>query len=357
MALFDLTPKESPRELYGREAELEEFVRLLKARRWVIVLGPRMVGKTSLIKAANPALQKIGFKTIYVNLWGVRGTRGFLTSLLRGMSAKGTLEKIKEFLGRIEGISIGPGGISISVCKKPFSTVWNVLDMLGRSGQDFIIELDEVQELSAISGQLHRMLGNIFSTYRNLLFVFTGSMFGLIRTLLEPEASSPLFGRPPARLHLKPFAEDAALNFLRAGFKECELKVEERCLKEAVERLDGIPGWLTLYGNLVAIQRLEHEKALEQAICEGQKIVRDELEHFLERRDKDAYLTVLKAITSPASWSEIRRALEQRKGSVNDATVHNILENLKASMLIQEENGLYRIVDPMLRSFLLSSTF
>jgi AAA+ ATPase superfamily predicted ATPase len=65
--------------------------------------------------------------------------------------------------------------------------------MRWRSGRDFVIELDEVQELAAISGQLHKMLGNIFSTYRNLLFVFTGSMFGLIRTLLEPEASSPLF--------------------------------------------------------------------------------------------------------------------------------------------------------------------
>lgn len=88
------------------------------------------------------------------------------------------------------------------------------------------------------------------------------------------------------------------MDFLRAGFKEFGLRIEERFLEEVVERLDGIPGWLTLYGNLVAIQKLEHERALQQAIYEGQKIVREELEHFLEKRDREAYLTVLGTVTS-----------------------------------------------------------
>jgi ABC-type phosphate/phosphonate transport system ATPase subunit len=51
--LFDLKPKDEPGELFGREAELDRMAELLKAGNWVVVLGPRMVGKTSLIKAAN----------------------------------------------------------------------------------------------------------------------------------------------------------------------------------------------------------------------------------------------------------------------------------------------------------------
>ena len=54
--LFDLNPKESPRELFGREKELDELIRLIKARRWVALLGPRMVGKTSIVKVANTRL-------------------------------------------------------------------------------------------------------------------------------------------------------------------------------------------------------------------------------------------------------------------------------------------------------------
>jgi len=35
LSLFNLNPKESPKELFGREKELDELVRLIKARRWV----------------------------------------------------------------------------------------------------------------------------------------------------------------------------------------------------------------------------------------------------------------------------------------------------------------------------------
>jgi hypothetical protein len=42
MPLFNLNPKESPKELFGRERELKELIHLIKAKRWVAVLGPRM---------------------------------------------------------------------------------------------------------------------------------------------------------------------------------------------------------------------------------------------------------------------------------------------------------------------------
>jgi len=92
-------------------------------------------------------------------------------------------------------------------------------------------------------------------------------------------------------------------------------------INETVERLDGIPGWLTLYGNNITVRRLPHQEALEETISEGIKIVEDELNHFLDGRDRTAYLAALKA-AAPVHWNEIRGAIEIRKGSpVNDATV------------------------------------
>jgi len=66
LSLFNLNPKEFPRELFGSEKELDELVRLVKARRWIAILGPRMVGKISLIKAANVKLEKMGAKATNV---------------------------------------------------------------------------------------------------------------------------------------------------------------------------------------------------------------------------------------------------------------------------------------------------
>jgi hypothetical protein len=40
---------------------------------------------------------------------------------------------------------------------------------------------------------------------------------------------------------------------------------------------------------------------------------------------------------------------------VNDATVYNVLEALKASMLIDEQEGVYKVNDPVLRTLLLTA--
>lgn len=330
---------------------------MIKAGRWVAVLGPRMVGKTSLIKVANTRLEDAGIKAVYVNLWGAKRTQGLLNALAHGLnSEKGLLQKIKDAVGRIDGVSFGSGSISISVSKKPMTTMWDLLATIGRQGGNCVIELDEVQELSVISGHLLKLLANVFNTYPNIVFIFTGSMFGLMKTLLEPGSSSPLYGRSPAKLFLQPFKRKRATDFLKKGFAEYRVTVREELINEAVERLDGIPGWLTLYGNNVAVRRLPHQKALEETVSEGVKIVKDELEHFLDGRDKVAFLAALKAAATSARWKEIKGAVETRKGyAVNDATVYNILESLKAAMLINEREKVYRVNDPMLRTLLLTS--
>ncbi|HDJ26710.1 MAG TPA: ATP-binding protein, partial [Aciduliprofundum sp.] len=50
--LFDLRPKEKRGDLFDREKELDAIVRGLECHPIVLVLGPRRVGKTSLIRVA-----------------------------------------------------------------------------------------------------------------------------------------------------------------------------------------------------------------------------------------------------------------------------------------------------------------
>ena len=91
--------------------------------------------------------------------------------------------------------------------------------------------------------------------------------------------------------------------------------------KVVEERLDVIPGRLTLYGNNVAVRKLPLDKALDETVAEGLKIVRDELNHFLKGRGKQAYLSALKAAATRARWSEVKGAMAARRGSsVNDGT-------------------------------------
>jgi AAA+ ATPase superfamily predicted ATPase len=353
--LFDLTPKDSPEDLFGREKELTELVRLIEAGRWVTVLGPRMVGKTSLIKAARVKLNR---PTIYVNLWGTRGIQGLLNALVQSINSSMSLSrKIRDAAGRIEGLSVGPTGLSVAIPRRPLTTLWNLLDLLGRQDENLVIELDEVQELSNVSGQLLKVLANIFNTHPHVVFVFTGSMFGLIRTLLNPASSqSPMYGRPPAELFLQRFDKTQAADFLKQGFKECKAKPPSNLVTEEVQaKLDGTPGWLTLYGNNVAVGKLSPEAALQKTVEQGLRVVREELEHFLEGRDRLLHVAALSAMVSPAKWSDVKGRIEVSRGTpVSDSTVQSVVKSLEDGLLIEHKEKVYQIADPMMQALLLS---
>ncbi len=101
---------------------------------------------------------------------------------------------------------------------------------------------------------------------------------------------------------------------------------------------------------------MPHQVALKEAVTEAEKIVNDEVEHFLQRRDRTLYIAVLKAAANSARWREIKAATETAKGNaVNDSSIGNTIENLLAAMLITEKEKVYEVTDPMLRMLLRSS--
>lgn len=355
--LFDLRPKEQREELFGRNAELSEILRLLEAGRWVAVLGARMTGKSSIIKTAGTELSKQSFRFMYVNLLGVRSIDGFISAIADAINrSKTLLDKAKDFLSLVEGVRIGIGGLSLTVprAKRPVRTAFEIFSALGSTKERIVVALDEVQELSSVSRPLLELLGRLFATHRNLLFLFTGSQFGLMRTLLEPGAESPLYGRPPAKIILQPFDTKTATEFLRCGFLELGMTMGETEIEEVLERLDGIPGWLTLYGSKAGVEKLPHAAALEEAVKDAEKIVVSELRNFLASRNKELYIAVLRAAAYGARWGDLKRAVEARVGVVNSARLAAALRSLKATMLLDEEEGLYRIIDPIVRKAVLT---
>ncbi|MEM3031834.1 MAG: hypothetical protein QXK39_02830 [Nitrososphaerota archaeon] len=70
--------------------------------------------------------------------------------------------------------------------------MWDLVAATGKQAGDCVVELDEF-EPSVISGHLLKLLANIFNTYPNMVFIFTGSIFSLMKTLFEPKSTSPLY--------------------------------------------------------------------------------------------------------------------------------------------------------------------
>ena len=313
--LFDLRPKERLKDLFDREEEYEKLSKLVGSGRWVAILGKRMTGKTSLAKTF--AKENGG---IYVNLLGAGGIEGFARRL--GAAGGFRLEEI---------------GIDLKV----IHLRWGKLaEELFEKFSDKIIVLDEVQDIT--SPHLLKLLKYVWDTYR-VRIVFSGSYIGLMKRILEPSHTSPLYGREPAKLVLKTFTPELSKNFLLEGFKQYRMKFKLEEIEEAVEKLNGYVGWLTYYGNFRCVEKMNHQESLQQTIRRGVAIIKKELENFLKNRNRNLYVRVLRMAARGVRWSELKREL-----NVNSKVLRDVLRTLSDIMILDAENGYYQISDPII---------
>ncbi len=300
--LFDLHPKESRDELFGRDEEVEYVKRQVRAGNWVVIGGQRGIGKTSLMKVVLNELSREGFSAIYVNArGGVTTLRDLLTILVNEVNRTRLRLRLNVSLNFI----VGSAGITLSRGSRVFNSL---LELLLSIDENTVIGLDEVQELSRVTGQFLRILGNVFMSNPRVSFIFTGSYVGLVKTLLKPNPpeSPPLYGRPPVEVKLRPFSDELSREFLRrGGFRE--LGIQFNAFDTVIDRLDGVVGWLTLFGNYHGVRGLGVDEALRETINEGGvKIMVNEIEHFLEdKANKALYLAILSALRVVNRWKDI----------------------------------------------------
>ena len=97
--LFNLRPKKRPEELFGRDSELEEVLRLVKLGSWIVVLDLGWWVSPVFSRSLERFSRSKGYRALYLSLWGVRGFGEFLLALLDVLnSARPLLERLKEGL-------------------------------------------------------------------------------------------------------------------------------------------------------------------------------------------------------------------------------------------------------------------
>lgn len=318
----------------------------------MVVLGPRMVGKTSLVKAVRASLRRPG---AYVNLWGVRSVQGLVEGLISGLNESASLRaRLVRAARRVDGFTVSPTGLAVAASRPPLKTAWDLLNLLGTENRDCVVVLDEVQELSSNSGVLLKLLGNVFNSRPNIVFVLTGSLVGLSRTLLEPTTASPLYGRAPVSLALGPFDRSTSAQFLVRGAREAGIKLSPDAIAPAIDGpLDGTPGWLTLYGNHMVVQKLSPDRALVETIREGKKAAEADVARFLSSREISLYWPALKSIAAGASWGMVREFMHRATGQdVNDGKVQRVIRALESNYIARRVENRYECIDPMVGTYL-----
>jgi AAA+ ATPase superfamily predicted ATPase len=336
MKLFDTEPKSDPRSLYGREKELEMLVRYLKQKDWIILLGPRRIGKTSLAKCA---VTKLGYKSIVID---ARENNNFEQSLIKSL---------KDYEGSLNikaGVKMPNFPVKLEIdYNRKFSTE-NLSIMLKKAGR-LIVLVDEAQWLHN-PRRVNMLLSYIYDTYHDrITFVITGSMIGVMRSIVDPGARSPLYGRAITKMEVKRWGSSLSIGFLKSGTKEIGLEMNDKIGLNVEEKLDGLPGWLTLFGyNYAHIKN--PNAALTETIKEAKKVVSQEIESIT---DLGMGPKRLGQILQELAKEPMRFTKLSDSTGFSNAVLSRHINSLERLGYIEKNNGdEYLISDPILADYI-----
>ncbi|AFL95959.1 hypothetical protein CL1_1763 [Thermococcus cleftensis] len=347
--LFNPRPKTRREELYDRRDELERVEDgLRKGLGLVTILGIRRLGKSSLLNVALNELPygsvKIDARKVYSEFGNV--PREALAKLiLEGFLKRSGKERARELARSIRGVRLLGFGVEVEVERGV--NLYDLLERINSLGERFVIAIDEAQYLRFSNSRYPELIAWAIDELENVSFVLTGSEVGLLEDFLRlHDPGSALFGRPHLEIRLKRFERHQSVDFLERGFDELGLRVSREEIDEAVDELDGIVGWLTLYGYNRYLG-LGHSRALQRLKEDARRLILAEFSRLRELSHR--YELAMRAVANGKHrWKEIKETVEILEGKrIDDKNFSNVLSNLVRYGYLEKTVDGYVIPDPL----------
>lgn len=347
--LFNVRPKKHRGEFFDREQELESILQALQRKEpLIVVTGPRLSGKTSLVNVAMAEMgvsyTYVGARSIYYNTQYLK-EKPFVEEFIRNLSNP----KIKTALEK-HVFELNLGSVQIKSKKSPKNKLTDLLRHVDAISEDiFVVIIDDAHYLKFSNIRYDMIIAWAMDTLKNITFVLTGVNVELMRVLKFDDPRAPLFGRYYREISLTPFSKELAIRFLMQGFEECNLTLPQSEIVEAVDTLGGTPGWLVYYGKK-RCDGYTHQESLNSMKELLKRSIGRELEYILSPSPK-RYVAILEAIAwGMNSWSEIKKWVHINVGPITDTRLSRLLDNLVKMGYISKVNGKYDILDPLLKS-------
>ncbi len=263
--LFDEAPKTSRSDLYDFQEEQNSFRHALdEDARLVTIVGLRRTGKSSLIMTClNESEQP--FLIIDARAFAqspVISRADFFSALERSLNqfiASQTKwgNRILSALKSSRGVEVNTGPPpSVSLAwgrsREDTADLPGLFASLGKAAESqkkkFVIAFDEAQEFRRLAGyDLAKLLAHVYDYIPSVQLVLTGSQIGFLHEFLGVEdPKAPLYGRVRVEIRTPRLTREQAHDFLLKGFAQVKIKPVEEYLNAAIEKLDGITGWLRM---------------------------------------------------------------------------------------------------------------
>lgn len=360
--------------MYNYKSELAQLKSAIKRHSPLIIIdGLRRTGKTSMLLTATiGGKRKVSNPVVIVDLRtfsdvAYTSRKDLIEQLERAFNALYSKQfssgkKLLNWLKKVRGVQISDRGIGLSWGGKEPVDLSSLFDEMNawavKARKYVVVAFDEAQELRKVAGvDARKLFAHVYDYCRNVTLLLTGSEVRLLQKYLgEEDVEAALYGRHAIMIHLDPLPNAKARDFLIKGFEQAGTNTDGKerlaTIDRAVDRLDGIIGWLNLFGVASLEKGSPNNQAIEYAARMGREITKKEFNNFLVGKEtaKSRYEGIIRFLSStPASWSAVKKSLEASEGrKLPDTTVNDLLTKLVDSSLLLKESDIYRIADPLL---------
>jgi hypothetical protein len=350
---FDPRPKSRKEDLFNRENELEQLQKALSYTAMILVTGLRRTGKTSFV---DVALSETDHPHIFLDMRDLPVIPSRVQILRKIETSFNKLFKkwtqVLNALKHVKGVNIAGSSITFQWGKEgvDLTELFDKIDTWAKShNKRFLIVFDEVQLIRG-DKNIPKLLARIADVNRNIIIILTGSEIGLLYDFVgfgNPE--SPLYGRHFVEIKMRNFKKEEAKAFLQAGFKQINISCTDEIIEYAIKKLNGVVGWLTLFGAKCRDKRRCAKEIVDEVLDEGGKLARAEALKIVKYSLRYGIILNFLSKVEKANWTKIKTALEiHEKRSLPSSTFTDLLNRLVKTSLIEKENSEYRIADPLL---------
>lgn len=355
------------KDLVGREKEISLLSNYINIGQSVVILGPRRLGKTSLILEMIERI-KSRFFTCYIDIFKVTTIKGLAESIIDAVYVNKNLfsfvsnakKNIVQLMKQVQtNISLGDVEITLKLLGEEndqalFEHALNLVEEFSRKfGKPIVVFFDEFSDIMKLNGEkIVKKMRSIIQLQKNSIYVFSGSQEGLMKEVFANNKSA--FYRFARIIEIGNLDEKQLSQYIRDKFNTLKVKIEENALEYILKKFRAHPYYTQLVcQNLYLILLRTHQKIINlSCVHQGFK------EAFIEER---SYIEeVWDKIKNRKDFGEVLRIIahdgnpyEILKNKLVRQQIYNIVSELERSGHIKRiEKGKYFLTDPFLKAFL-----
>ena len=230
-----------------REKETRRLKQDFENGQNMILISPRRMGKTSLVRKVQTLVDTKSIVTVYMDIYDCRNEyefyNKFAATLMKQTAGKAeaVMKNIKEFLVRLSPtLSFGPDpnnelSVSLGITPKDYSPE-EILQlperMAAKMGKHIVVCIDEFQQIGEFPDSLkvHKKLRGIWQLQNNASYCLFGSKKHLLTNLFQNKRMP--FYQFGDIMFLQPIPTEDWIPFIRQKFEEKKMSISDALIEK-----------------------------------------------------------------------------------------------------------------------------